>query len=288
MTHASLNQLQGSDAPVAEAHAAWQPHAKESVSRDTIATFGILTGLSLGTLMMSLTAAGFDDRMLYGTIVWAKPAKFAASFALFFATLFLVAVRLSDHVLSGRAMRIILAILVTAFLYEMGYIAIQAARGVSSHFNSSSIAAEIAFALMGVGAVALMLCIGVIGRLAGRDPRAQLAPGLRSGVTHGFIWAAALTILVGGSISLTGGPVIGTPADAGATVPLFGWSLTAGDQRAAHFLALHAMQAGPLIGLAADRMDWPKERVGQAMLAYATLTLAIWIQALAGYPLIPA
>ena len=253
---------------------------------DTIATLGALTGLSLVTLLMTLTAAGFDDRMLYGATVWAKPAKFAASFALFFATLFLVAARLSDSVLRARTIRIILAVLVTAFLYEIGYISLQAARGVSSHFNFSSIASEIAFMLMGIGAVALMICAGVIGVIAARDREARLSPELRSGVLHGFVWAAALTILVGGSISLTGGPVIGTP-DTDASVPLLGWSLAAGDQRVAHFLALHAMQAGPLLGLAADRLGWREKRVRQGMLGYAALTLIVWIQALAGYPLIP-
>ncbi|MGY6644825.1 MAG: hypothetical protein ACXIVD_06345 [Salinarimonas sp.] len=254
---------------------------------DTIATLGVLTGLSLVTLLMTLTAAGFDDRMLYGATVWAKPAKFAASFALFFATLFLVAARLSERVLRARTIRITLAALVTAFLYELGYISLQAARGVSSHFNFSSIAPEIAFMLMGIGAVALMICAGAIGVIAARDREARLSPGLRTGVLHGFVWAAALTILVGGSISLTAGPVIGTP-DSDASVPLLGWSLAAGDQRVAHFLALHAMQAGPLLGLAADRLGWREKRVRQGMLGYAALTLIVWIQALAGYPLIPA
>jgi hypothetical protein len=239
------------------------------------------------TLLMTLTAAGFDDRMLYGATIWAKPAKFAASFALFFATLFLVAARLSDSVLHARTIRITLAVLVTAFLYEMGYISLQAARGVSSHFNFSSIASEIAFMLMGIGAVALMICAGVIGVIAARDREARLSPGLRSGALHGFVWAAALTILLGGSISLTGGPVIRTP-DTDASVPLLGWSLAAGDQRVAHFLALHAMQAGPLLGLAADRLGWCEKRVRQGMLGYAALTLIVWIQALAGYPLISA
>jgi hypothetical protein len=255
-------------------------------ARDTIATLGVLTGLSLVTLLMTLTAIAFDDRMLYGATVWAKPAKFAASFALFFATLFLVATRLSDRALQTRTIRITLAVLVTAFLYEMGYIALQAARGVSSHFNFTSIASEIAFALMGLGAVALMICVGIFGVLAARDREARLSPGLRSGVRQGFVWAAALTILVGGSISLTGGPVIGTP-DTDASVPLLGWSLAAGDQRVAHFLALHAMQAGPLLGLAADRLGWHERRVHQGMLVYAALTIALWLQALAGYPLIP-
>lgn len=255
-------------------------------ARDTIATLGVLTGLSLVTLLMAVTAIAFDDRMLYGATVWAKPAKFAASFALFFATLFLVAARLSDRALHARTMRITLAVLVTAFLYEMGYISLQAARGVSSHFNFSSIASEIAFALMGLGAVSLMISVGMFGVLAARDREACLSPGLRSGVLHGFVWAAALTILVGGSISLTGGPLIGAP-DPDATVPLLGWSLAAGDQRVAHFLALHAMQAGPLLGLAADHLGWREQRVRQGMIAYAALTLIVWIQALAGYPLIP-
>lgn len=282
MSHASFPLLPVGNVSYDAALRTWR-----KPSGDTITTLGALTGLSFVTLLMALAAAGFDDRMLYGTTVWAKPAKFAASFAFFFATLFLVATRLSECVLQSRAIRVTLAVLATAFLYEMGYIALQAARGMSSHFNFTSLASEIAFMLMGVGAVALMICVGVFGWLAARDRDARFAPGLRSGVLYGFIWAAALTILVGGSISLTGDPVIGTP-DPAASIPFFGWSLAAGDQRAAHFLALHAMQVGPLLGLAADRVGWRERRVWQGMLIYAALTLGAWIQALAGYPLIPA
>ncbi len=251
-----------------------------------VGALGALTALSLAALLIALAAAGLDARTLYGESVWAKPARFAASFALFFATLALVAARLSPRAQASRGLRAAVAVLAAAFLYEISYIHVQAARGVSSHFNFATLAAEIHFALMGIGAVALMVYVGAIGVLAGRDSDARLGPGLRRGVRLGFLWSAALTILAGVSIALMGGPLTGAPPPDAAALPLLGWSGAVGDLRPAHFLALHAMQAGPLLGLWADRRGWPVARVRQALLGYAALTLAVYAQALAGYPLL--
>jgi hypothetical protein len=69
---------------------------------------------------------------------------------------------------------------------------------------------------------------------------------------------------------------------------LLGWSRTGGDLRVAHFFALHALQAVPLLGWIATRVA--ADRAKAAVLLGATL-YAGWITftfvwALAGRPLV--
>jgi hypothetical protein len=65
-----------------------------------------------------------------------------------------------------------------------------------------------------------------------------------------------------------------------------GWSGVVGDIRPAHFLALHAMQALPLVGLWFDRRGIAVGHMRWVALAYLAVTTAVFVQALAGLPLI--
>jgi hypothetical protein len=87
-------------------------------------------------------------------------------------------------------------------------------------------------------------------------------------------------------LSSNGGHFVGVPGAGAGTLPVFGWSTAVGDLRPAHFLALHAMQAIPLLGWLADRRGWRTAVVGASALGYGVLTLAVFAQALAGRPLI--
>ncbi len=136
------------------------------------------------------------------------------------------------------------------------------------------------YTLMGIGAVALVLGIGVVGVLAWRDRAARFGPALRLGVGLGFVLSAGLTFVIAGYLGGNGSHFVGTPSPGAAAVPWLGWSLEVGDLRPAHFLALHAMQALPLLGLWLDRR-WA------AAAAYAGLTAAVFVQALMGLPLLP-
>ena len=74
----------------------------------------------------------------------------------------------------------------------------------------------------------------------------------------------------------------------GAAVPFLGWSGEVGDLRPAHFLALHAMRALPLLGLWLERrgVAAPDRTVAAAGVGYAVVTLAVFGQALMGLPLV--
>jgi hypothetical protein len=235
--------------------------------------------------VLALAGMTVDDRLLGGVGVWVKPLKFSVSFVVYFATLALVVDRMSAAARRGWTLRIALGAAVVAMISEMGYLFVSAGQGVASHFNFSSAFRIQMYSLMGVGAVLLVLAVGIVGWLAWRDREARLGPGLRLGVLLGFGASTVLTLVTAGALSMNGGHFVGVPGDGAGTLPLFGWSTAVGDLRPAHFLALHAMQAIPLIGWLADRRGWRAAAVTGGTLGYAALTLAVFAQALAGLPL---
>jgi glucan phosphoethanolaminetransferase (alkaline phosphatase superfamily) len=245
----------------------------------------VLTALSIALLVLIAAWAVVDARTLDGAPVWAKPAKFALSFAVLFGTLALVARRLSPEWRDGRTLRVTVAVMATAMIFEMAYMIVMAARHEASHFNLSTPFAAQMYRLMGLGAVSLMTGVLVFGIFALRDAKADLGPALRRGVGWGFILSFVSTLVTAGYMSAAGTHVGVVPEDA-ATLPLSGWSATVGDIRPAHFLALHAMQILPLAGLWFDRNGIGAGRIGWVAAAYAALTAAAFAQALAGMPLV--
>ena len=235
-----------------------------------------LVGWSAALLLAFAAAALVDARSLAGESVWLKPSKFALSFVLLYATMALVVERLSSSARTWLAMRATLAVMIAATAVEMAYIAAQAARGVPSHFNLATPFEAAMYSVMGVGAVALVAGIGIVGTLAARDRAAGLGAGLRAGVRWGFVLSALLTF-----------GVVGTPSPGAATLPLLGWSAEVGDLRPAHFLALHAMQVLPLFGWWLDRRGAaPQPSMGLAAAGWTALTAAVFVQALLGMPLL--
>ena len=247
-----------------------------------------LTAASLALLALSLVALMIDDRTLGGVNVWAKPVKFALSFAVLFATLEFAINRLSTAVRSSRSVALCVVVLTAAFGFEMAYMMVQAGRAEASHFNFSTTFTTVMYQVMGIGAVALVLVVAVIGWLVLRDRDVRMGPGLRAGIGAGFLATTVLTLIVAGYMGSAGGRFVGIPAEGAATLPFIGWSATVGDLRPAHFAALHAMQALPFIGWLLDR--YGMRRIGLWMAGatglWAALTVALFVQALAGGPLI--
>ena len=100
----------------------------------------------------------------------------------------------------------------------------------------------------------------------------------------GAVVAFGATLVTAGYLaSGTGHWVGGVPSDAGA-LRVMGWSRTGGDLRVAHFFALHAQQAFPLLGLALVQAGWSNRRgaVWAAAVAYVALIAFTFWQALRG------
>lgn len=247
-----------------------------------------LLAASVALLLLCLAWGAVDQRQLAGDPVWLKPAKFALSFAVTFATLVWVQRRLSAAWRTGWTLRITGWVMAAAFAFEMAYMTFRAARAEGSHFNFSSILAAQMYSLMGLGAVALLLGIAAHGVAVLRDGEARMSPGLKLATGFGLLATLVLTLPTAGYLGSNGGHFVGVLPPDPRSVPLLGWSLSVGDLRPAHFLALHAMQALPLYALLRERGG---RRIGRAEvivmgLLWSALTLGVFVQALAGLPLV--
>jgi hypothetical protein len=231
-----------------------------------------------------------DARQVNGAAVWMKPLKFSLSFVVLFGTIALIEPRLSTNVRGGWPLRIIGWVMAAAFLSEMAYMTYQAALAEPSHFNVGTPFNRMMYEIvMGGGAVSLVLCVALIGWLVNLDRTADLGSGLRTGIVLGFMTSFVLTMITAGYLSTNDGHFVGLHPEGAAVLPLFGWSGATGDLRPAHFAALHAMQALPLLGLWLDRRGArdPVRSVRIGAVLYGALTFALFLQALKGLPLIP-
>jgi hypothetical protein len=234
-------------------------------------------------------ASLYDMRTLDGVGVWAKPLKFAVSLTLHFATLAVLAQFLSAETRRGRGMARLVAASVGFALFEIAYLAFQAARGRQSHFNFDTGFETGMYALMGVGATLLVAVPFVMGLWIMRQ-RDDDGSGVRLGAVLGLLLAPVLTMIVTGYMSgVVYSHSIGEAAGDAGGMPLLGWSRETGDLRPSHFVALHAIQILPLAGLLGDRFASGQARRivwGAAALVIAA-TIFLFMQAVTGQPLWP-
>lgn len=244
--------------------------------------------LSLLALVPVLLALALDERTVNGINVWIKPAKFLLSFVVYYATLAWVCGYLPRTTLASPAGRFVVWAPVVVGLLEMLWLLCAAALGVPSHFNDSSRAWRLAYSAAGQGAVVLLVVVLVQGILVARHAQA-LAPALRDGLVLGAFIACAATLVTAGHLSASNAHWVGGEASDAGGLPLFGWSRTGGDLRVAHFWALHAQQAIPLLGLLAAQQGWVGGRlvVWVGALAYVGLIAFTFTQALSGRPFLP-
>ncbi len=245
------------------------------------------TGLVMALLLAAcLAAMAFDARELRGVSVWVKPAKFAASLAIWCWTLAWAWTALDPAWRAGFAARAIVAGTIACTAFEAGWITLRAALGMPSHFATDALGAAV-YGAMGVAAVLLCLCAAGFGALvAWRGDRA-MAPAMRLGIAAGFVLAGLLGIFTGLAIGGGTGPYVGgVPSDAGAWPPFF-WSRSGGDLRVAHFLAVHAMQALPLLAWALLRAGAaaPRAWIAAGAAGWVGLTLGAFALARAGVAL---
>ena len=126
--------------------------AGETIRRQPVlAAAGMLI---LAAMAPTLFAYLVETRTLYGINVWTKPLKFEASIALYLPhprlVLGLPVAASAGPPAAVRAMAVVVA---ACGVFEIVYIAIQAGRGVGSHFNTATQLESMLFNLMGIGAV---------------------------------------------------------------------------------------------------------------------------------------
>jgi hypothetical protein len=260
-----------------------------------------LTGVSL--LMLALLAAcllglWLDPRSIAGAPAWLKPAKFAASVALYALTLawtfqYLPGRRRLRSWLGGTT--------ASMFVIELAVICVQAGRGKISHFNTSTLLDGALFTAMGIGILVQTLASVVVAVALWQQDFADRALGwsLRLGLGVAILGASLgglmlrpspeqLDALRLGPPSAVGAHTVGAP-DGGPGLPGTGWSREHGDLRVPHFLGLHALQALPLLALGLRRGRWSEQQRVRLLLSaaasYVSLVALLLWQALRGQPL---
>ncbi len=244
--------------------------------------------------MVALTVATglawlVDDRTLLGAPIWAKPMKFAISFAAYSPTLAWMLHQLPRGTRLQRAGWWTGSVIVLASLVEMVIITGQAYRGSRSHFNADTAFDAALFSLMGatVGVIYVAtLAIGIM-LLRTRGLDRVVASSLRLAV-----FVSLIGMSVGFLLVANGGHSVGVP-DGGPGLPLLNWSTTGGDLRIGHFVGMHALQVLPLLavvltGRRAQRLG-TRARVDVLRVvaaAYAGLVVLVTWQALRAQPLL--
>jgi hypothetical protein len=241
-------------------------------------------------LLACAVLAALDSRMVEGANAWAKPSKFAVSFAVHLAALGLIARWTGRTTALFRwSARTVIA---TAWI-EFALIAVQAARGVRSHFNVETPFDAAIFTAMGIGVGILTLASFVMA-----------ADLLRGGQTR--VWASRVSgvaVLAGALGAMTAMAMIApTPSQraawaaggervaagsrfpdgvsaSGPQLPLFGWRLEQGDWRIAHFFGVHALQVLALWGWLLTGLKWRAGAFYAGTAFYAAFVAALLLAA---------
>lgn len=233
----------------------------------SLTIFGLLV---LALTIPALIAMGIDDRTLRGVNVWVKPIKFlAATGVLSFTTAWFIGL-LPTAVRQSPSIRTCVWTILIIGTVENSYIALQAAQGAASHYNTSSVVHAVIYSLMGVGALLLTLTQAILGFTIARHASGELNPVWKTAV----VWGLMMTFFLGASA----GTLLGSAQPpSGMGIPFLGWHVSGGDLRPAHFIGMHAAQIIPIAGLllAGDpRRSRARVKLYACILAYSGLWLA--------------
>ncbi|MEM9078812.1 MAG: hypothetical protein AAGC43_17360, partial [Bacteroidota bacterium] len=195
----------------------------------------ILYGVVIFHFILALASAIgwiFDDRMLMGINVWIKPLKFTISGGLYVLT---TGYLITFYPFSRRKKNIVNNIVSWTMAIEICIIVLQAARGVRSHYNQTSLFNGILFGLMGI-LISIIVFVMVFFIIETIRLKLKTSRPVQWGILLGW-----LVVFFG---SWVGGQMIGQMAhnvgvaDGGEGLPLLNWSTIAGDLRIAHFFGL--------------------------------------------------
>jgi hypothetical protein len=263
----------------------------------------LLTGAALlmvGALAAFLVGMVADPRVVTGAPAWLKPAKFAASTAIYMFTLAWIFGYLSDW---PRVRRLVGRATVAIFVSEVAVIALQAWRGTTSHFNFSTPLDAALFSFMGAAIVIQTVLSVLVAVALWRQPFQDRALGwaLRLGLVITIMGASTgglmtrpteaqlAQVAATSQMPIIGAHTVGGP-DGGPGLPGTGWSVEHGDLRVPHFIGLHALQILPVLAWLLWRRRVDDARRARFVVAaggsYAGLFVILLWQALRGQSLV--
>ncbi len=250
-----------------------------------------LTAAGIAMLLLAVPTAlayALDPRLLNGDNVWLKPLKFEISVAIYLFSFALILPLTGEAFQRSWLGRFTVRPVIALLTFEIVYIAWRASRAEASHYNEGSALAIALYAAMGIAAVLFTAASGILAYGLARRDAAPVPPVIRRSLILGLGLTAVLGILSGVVLSATGSHTVGALPPSAPAVPVFGWSLSVGDLRLGHFLALHAMQILPAFALFASLLGRTAalRSVEAFALVYAGITAAALIAALNARPLL--
>jgi hypothetical protein len=267
----------------------WLPRADYPAAERLALRVAAALALTLGVCAWLLAT---DSRTLdTGESVWLKPIRFCLAFGVHLLTMVWIGRLSAVRERGDPAFAAGLWLQAVVVVVEVVCIALQAARGVHSHFNYATPFDRAVFTVMGIGTgftlLGLLVCaLGVWRSTATRLTRRVLLGGMALAVVGGLVGVLMVMpteeqralLSAGAKLSWVGGSAVGTPSS--HRMPFFHWDLQAGDWRTVHFVGLHALQALPLLAWLASRGESATTpRAGSSATvgawAYAALLLAV-------------
>lgn len=273
----------------------WQQQSPLMVFSVVMALFSLL-------LVVGVVA---DDRLVGSQPVWMKPLKFGLSMVIYTLTItWLLGFVRSERRWVQRFVKAFGWIVIGVFVVEMVIIAAQAARGLTSHFNSATPLDTALYGIMGAAITFLWvvnLLLAVV-MLFQRFEQPALAWGLRLGLILAVVGMGQAFLMTsptaqqmagwqrGEPVTIVGAHAIGAP-DGGPGLPMLGWRTDVGDLRVGHFVGIHGLQALPFLGWFLSRRRGLGETqrtrlVWTGAAGYLALVTLLTVQALRAQPLI--
>ena len=253
-----------------------------------------LTTVGLLMLVVAIpSAVGIfvDPQIITGVPAWLKPFKFALSSAIYCLTLAWIFGHLTDR---PRMRRVVGWTTAIVFVLEVAIIDLQAWRGTTSHFNTSTPLNAMLVTVMGTAILVQTLVSVAVAFALWRQRFADRSLGwaLRLGMTLTIIGALSgglmtrptekqlADVRAGRGMPVAGAHTVGG-RDGGPAIPGIGWSREHGDLRVPHFIGLHAIQVLALVAIAARQWRRPEDiRVRLVLAAAASYTslflLLLW------------
>ena len=186
------------------------------------------------TFVLSLV----DATQVAGINRWYKPTKFSLSLWIYLWTLIIVFDNLPKKRWIKRSEQLIIFFAVG----EIVLIALQAARGVASHFNTSTPFDAMVYGIMGLMIVGNTIVIIVLTIVLIRNKTINKHIRLAFAMALGALIIASLfgfwmTRLNSNQLN---------PEAVGAIIPFLSWNISALDLRISHFIGIHGLQVIPL------------------------------------------
>lgn len=246
--------------------------------------FLLSIALAHGLLALALACAlRFEAPAVMGVHPALKPLKFAVSIGIFLASM---AVFLDEARWSANASGLVAATLGSTMIVEMGCILVQAARGTSSHFNTSTPFDAAIWTTMFVAIViATLTMLGVAGA-------AMTTPFEGTSALRAWAWRLGLWLFLLAAVSgfgMGGRAQHGVGGlDGGPGRVFTNWSTRHGDLRVPHFFALHVLQILPVAAWFLDRAPFSPALRGSLFFGVAAGAIGVCLftlkQAFSGQP----